>query len=167
MIKLAKEQPDMTAKTQLYKDLDVQLRSLLTDEHDLIANAANLSSLLYHSLPELNWAGFYFVKDGVLVLGPFQGKVACTRIALGKGVCGTSAASRKTVLVENVHEFPGHIACDGASNSEIVVPILKDGQVVGVLDLDSPRISRFDDADRAGLEVLVQSVVELTVIGVP
>jgi L-methionine (R)-S-oxide reductase len=157
----------MTTKTQLYEDLDVQLRALLTDERDLIANAANLSSLLYYSLPELNWAGFYFLKDGILVLGPFQGKVACTRIALGKGVCGTAAESRRTVLVNNVHEFPGHIACEGASNSESVVPIIKDGHVVGVLDLDSPKFSRFDDEDRAGLETLVQAFVELTEIVVP
>ena len=157
----------METKTQLYQGLAVQLRELLADEHDLIANAANLSALLYHSLPDLNWAGFYFLKNGVLVLGPFQGKLACTRIALGKGVCGTAAASRKTVLVENVHEFPGHIACDGASNSEIVLPILKDAQVIGVLDLDSPRFSRFDDEDRVGLELLVQWFIELTEIAVP
>ena len=129
----------MTPKTQLYRDLAAQLRELLADERDLIANAANLAALLYHGLPELNWAGCYFLKGGVLVLGPFQGKPACTRIALGKGVCGTAAATGRAVLVENVHEFPGHIACDGASNSEIVLPLVKDGRVVGVLDLDSPR----------------------------
>ena len=152
----------MTTKTQLYQELAAQLRELFADERDPIANAANFAALLYHSLPELNWAGFYFLENGVLVLGPFQGKLACTRIALGKGVCGTAAASRKTTLVENVHEFPGHIACDGASNSEIVVPILQDGRVVGVLNLNSPRLSRFDDEDRAGLELLVQRFVELT-----
>jgi L-methionine (R)-S-oxide reductase len=157
----------MTTKTELYRQLVVQVRELFADERDLIANAANLAAVLYHGLPELNWAGFYFLKQGILILGPFQGKPACIRIALGKGVCGTAAATRKTVLVENVHEFPGHIACDGASNSEIVVPLLKDGHVVGVLDLDSPRLSRFDDEDRAGLELLVQGFIELTEIAVP
>ena len=157
----------MTTKTELYRQLVVQVRELFADERDLIANAANLAAVLYHGLPELNWAGFYFLKQGLLILGPFQGKPACIRIALGKGVCGTAAATRKTVLVENVHEFPSHIACDGASNSEIVVPLLKDGHVVGVLDLDSPRLSRFDDEDRAGLELLVQGFIELTEIAVP
>jgi GAF domain-containing protein len=157
----------MATKTQLYQELAVQLRELLADERDLIANAANLAALLYHGLPELNWAGFYFLHSGVLVLGPFQGKAACTRIALGKGVCGTAAASRRTVLVGDVHEFPGHIACDRTSNSEIVLPIVKDGQVVGVLDLDSPRLDRFDDEDRAGLELLLRWFVELTEIAVP
>ena len=152
----------MAIKTELCQQLVVQLRELFADERDLIANAANLAALLYHSLPELNWAGFYFLKQGVLVLGPFQGRPACTRIALGRGVCGTAAAARQTVLVENVHEFPGHIACDGASNSEIVVPLLKDGQVVGVLDLDSPKFGRFDAEDREGLELLAQVFVEMT-----
>ncbi len=157
----------MTPKTQLYRDLAAQLRELLADERDLIANAANLAAMLYHGLPELNWAGCYFLKGGVLVLGPFQGKPACTRIALGKGVCGTAAATGRAVLVENVHEFPGHIACDGASNSEIVLPLVKDGRVVGVLDLDSPRLGRFDDEDQAGLELLVQGFIELTEIAAP
>ena len=158
----AKEPPADDDEAQLYRELGEQLRELLAEERDLIANAANFSALLYHGLPEVNWAGFYFLKNGVLVLGPFQGKLACTRIALGKGVCGTAAASRKTALVENVHECPGHIACDAASNSEIVLPILQDGRVVAVLDLDSPRLSRFDDEDRAGLESLVRSFIELT-----
>ncbi len=157
----------MTPKTQLYRELAAQLRELLADERDLIANAANLAAMLYHGLPELNWAGCYFLKGGVLVLGPFQGKPACTRIALGKGVCGTAAATGRAVLVENVHEFPGHIACDGASNSEIVLPLVKDGRVVGVLDLDSPRLGRFDDEDQAGLELLVQGFIELTEIAAP
>lgn len=154
----------MATKKELYQQLAAQVRELFADEADPIANAANLAALLYHGLPELNWAGFYFLKNGVLVLGPFQGKPACTRIALGKGVCGTAAAIRKTVLVENVHEFPGHIACDGASNSEIVVPLLKGDQVIGVLDLDSPKFSRFDAEDREGLELLVPLFVELTAI---
>lgn len=152
----------MATKTDLYQGLAAQLRAMLEDEHDLIANAANLGALLYHTLPDLNWAGFYFLKGQVLVLGPFQGKWACTRIALGKGVCGTAALQRCTVVVENVHQFPGHIACDAASNSEIVVPILKEGQVFGVLDLDSPLLSRFDAADQAGLESLVEIFVERT-----
>jgi L-methionine (R)-S-oxide reductase len=157
----------MATKAEHYHVLAAQLREMLADEHDLIANAANLAALLYHGLPELNWAGFYFLKNGVLVLGPFQGKPACTRIALGKGVCGTAAAARATVLVENVHEFPGHIACDGASNSEIVVPLFKDGRLVGVLDLDSPRLGRFDAEDRAGLELLVQVFITLTDMDAP
>jgi L-methionine (R)-S-oxide reductase len=157
----------MASKTELYRELAAQLREMLADERDLIANAANVAALLYHGLPEVNWAGFYFLKSGVLVLGPFQGRPACTRIPLGKGVCGTAAASRTTVLVENVREFPGHIACDGASKSEIVVPLLRDGQVIGVLDLDSPRLSRFDAEDRAGLELLVQGFIELTETGAP
>lgn len=157
----------MTAKSELYQGLARQLRELLADEHDLVANAANLAALLYHGLPELNWAGFYFLQGEVLVLGPFQGKPACTRIALGKGVCGTAASMREAVVVENVHAYPGHIACDGASNSEIVVPILKDGTLVGVLDLDSPAFGRFDAEDQAGLESLVEVFVERTTIAVP
>jgi len=157
----------MTSTSERYQELAGQLRELLADERDLIANAANLAALLYHGLPDLNWAGLYFLKKGVLVLGPFQGKSACTRIALGQGVCGTAVATRETVIVENVHTFPGHIACDGASNSEIVVPLLKHTQVIGVLDLDSPRLSRFDAGDRAGLESLVQWFVELTDVAVP
>lgn len=157
----------METKAQLYRELNDQLRAVLEGERDMIANAANLASLLFHSLPDLNWAGLYFLKNGGLVLGPFQGKVACTRIALGKGVCGTAAETRRTVVVKNVHEFPGHIACDGASNSEIVVPVLKDGQPLGVLDLDSPRFSRFDDDDRVGLELLVQSFLDLTEFAAP
>jgi GAF domain-containing protein len=157
----------MATKTQFYRELAAELRGLLAGERDLIANAANLAALVYHSLPKLNWAGFYFLKNDVLLLGPFQGKCACTRIALGKGVCGTAAAVHKTVLVENVHEFPGHIACDGASKSEIVVPILDGGRFVGVLDLDSPMLGRFDTEDQAGLELLVQVFVELTEITPP
>jgi GAF domain-containing protein len=152
----------MADKTRLYEELATQLRGLLAEQRDLIANAANFAALLYHSLPDLNWAGFYFLKRDTLILGPFQGKVACSQIAFGKGVCGTAAAARRTVRVENVHEFPGHIACDAVSNSEIVVPILKDGRVVGVLDVDSPLLGRFDADDQAGLESLVDVFVELT-----
>jgi L-methionine (R)-S-oxide reductase len=144
-----------TSKTQLYKNLAEQVSSLIEGEEDFIANAANFSSLLFHSLPDLNWAGFYFLRDRQLVLGPFQGKPACVRIELGKGVCGTAAQLRQTVFVANVHEFPGHIACDSMSNSEIVVPVTKDENLLGVLDLDSPLIGRFDDEDARGLNELV------------
>ena len=148
--------PAATSKAELYANLQLQLRSLLADERDFIANAANFAALLYHSLPDLNWAGFYLLKDGELVLGPFQGGPACVRIAIGKGVCGTAAAERQTILVDNVHEFPGHIACDSASNSEIVVPLIAHERLIGVLDLDSPSFARFDDEDARGLNELAQ-----------
>jgi len=144
------------SKSQLYDQLARQLGSLLAGERDLIANAANFSSLVFHSVPALNWAGFYFAKDGELVLGPFQGQPACVRIKFGQGVCGVGAAKCETVIVPNVHEFPGHIACDSASNSEIVVPLMKDSRVLGVLDLDSPLPARFDQEDAQGLEQLVR-----------
>src|SRR5258708_22330091 len=144
------------SKSELYDQLASQLSSLLAGERDLVANTANFSSLIFHSLPDLNWAGFYFVKDNELVLGPFQGQPACVRIAIGKGVCGTAAAKRLTTTVPNVHEFPGHIACDSASNSEIVVPLMKGERLIGVLDLDSPLPARFDQDDAAGLESLVR-----------
>jgi L-methionine (R)-S-oxide reductase len=149
-----------TSKLELYQDLVQQLRSLLAGERDFIANAANFASLLYHSLPDLNWAGFYLLQDKELVLGPFQGKPACVRIGVGKGVCGVAAAQRETVIVPNVHEFPGHIACDSASNSEIVVPLEKDGRLLGVLDLDSPQFARFDEEDAEGLNNLVDVFIE-------
>src|SRR5438309_2651509 len=142
------------SKVEVYNQLAAQLSSLLAGERDLIANAANFSSVIFHSLPDLNWAGFYFLKDDELVLGPFQGQPACVRIAMGKGVCGTAVAKRETVIVPNVHEFPGHIACDTASTSEIVVPIMKGEKLIGVIDLDSPSQSRFDEEDAAGLETL-------------
>src|ERR1051325_6099107 len=145
----------MESKADLYDQLAAQLSSLLAGERDLVANAANLAALVFHALPDLNWAGFYFAKDGELVLGPFQGKPACMRIKIGQGVCGAGAAKCETVIVPNVHEFPGHIACDNASNSEIVVPVLKGSKLVAVLDLDSPLHSRFDREDAAGLETLV------------
>jgi len=159
------EQQQSTSKLELYQNLVSQLHSLLAGERDFIANAANFASLLYHSLPALNWAGFYLLKDKELVLGPFQGKPACMRIAVGKGVCGVAAAQRETVIVPNVHEFPGHIACDSESNSEIVVPLLKDGRLLGVLDLDSPQFARFDDEDAEGLNVLVEVFVEQEGLG--
>lgn len=143
-------------KTELYSNLAEQARSLIEGETDFIANAANLSALLYHTLPDVNWAGFYLLKDGELVLGPFQGKPACIRIALGKGVCGTAAERRETLVVANVHDFPGHIACDSASNSEIVVPLVRQGELIGVLDVDSPSVGRFNDEDAEGLNRLVE-----------
>jgi len=142
------------AKPEVYRELALQARGLFEGERDAIANAANLASLLFYGLDDLNWAGFYFLKGDVLVLGPFQGKPACVRIEMGKGVCGTAAATRETLVVADVHEFPGHIACDVASNSEIVVPLIRDGRLVGVLDIDSPKKSRFDSEDRAGLQAL-------------
>jgi GAF domain-containing protein len=151
-----------TSKTELYDQLASQLSSMLAGERDLIANAANFSSLIFHSLPDLNWAGFYFLQNDELVLGPFQGRPACVRIGMGKGVCGTAAQSRATTIVPDVHEFPGHIACDSASNSEIVLPLMKGEQLIGVLDLDSPLRGRFDDQDAAGLNRLVSVLVELS-----
>ena len=145
-----------TSKRDLYEQLASQLSSLLAGERDLIANAANFAALIFQSLPGLNWAGFYFIKDDELVLGPFQGKPACVRIKIGQGVCGAGAAKCETVIVPNVHEFPGHITCDSASNSEIVIPLMKDSRLIGVLDLDSPLGARFDQEDAAGLETLVR-----------
>jgi GAF domain-containing protein len=145
---------DFSDKTAAYAGLAQQLTGLLAGERDLIANAANTAALLFAALPEVNWVGFYFLKDGELVVGPFQGQPACVRIALGHGVCGTAAAERRTLVVPDVHAFPGHIACDAASRSEIVVPLLERGHLLGVLDLDSPRAARFDAADAAGLEQL-------------
>ena len=147
-------------KGELYAELAAQLRALLEGEDDFIANAANFSALLFHALPGLNWAGLYLLKGGELVLGPFQGKPACVRIPLGSGVCGTAAEARRTVVVENVHEFPGHIACDADSNSEVVVPLVRGGELLGVLDLDSPSLGRFDAEDAAGLEALAGIFVE-------
>jgi L-methionine (R)-S-oxide reductase len=145
---------DFRNKDADYASLAEELNSLLAGEQDFIANAANTAALLFDALPDINWAGFYFLRNGELVVGPFQGKPACVRIPLGKGVCGTAAASHKTIVVRDVHEFPGHIACDAASQSEIVVPLLRDDELLGVLDIDSPSIGRFDDADRRGIERL-------------
>ena len=152
------------AKPALYDELGTSLRGLLAGEPNLVACAANMSSLLYWSLPGPNWAGFYLLDDdsGDLLVGPFQGKPACVRIGLGKGVCGTAAASRRTVVVPDVHAFPGHIACDSASRSEVVVPVLAAGRLVGVLDLDSPLPARFDEEDARGLEAIVAAFVECT-----
>ncbi|UIJ44972.1 GAF domain-containing protein [Sphingomonas cannabina] len=144
------------SKTELYRDLETALDALTADEPDAIANMANAAALIWQYLPDLNWAGFYRAVDGELVLGPFQGKPACIRIPMGKGVCGTAAQTRETQLVEDVHAFPGHIACDAASRSELVVPIVHQGELLGVLDLDSPSPARFDAGDAAGCEALVR-----------
>ncbi|MET0498418.1 MAG: GAF domain-containing protein [Steroidobacteraceae bacterium] len=149
-------------KPLLYAELVQQLRALIADEPDRIANLANASALLFSMLPQLNWAGFYLLKEGELVVGPFQGKPACVRIAVGKGVCGTAALQRKTIIVADVHQFPGHIACDAASNSEIVVPIISTaGELLGVLDLDSPVTERFDAEDQQGLERFVATLLQV------
>jgi GAF domain-containing protein len=146
-------------REELYDTLLSDARALVGEERDMIANAANLASLIYHTLPDLNWAGFYFLKEGELVLGPFQGKPACIRIAIGRGVCGTAAAERRTIVVEDVDAFPGHIACDSASRSELVVPIIKGTDLIGVLDLDSPSVARFGEPDARGVERVVEVFV--------
>ena len=148
--------PDTTDKKTLYPAIHRAFQAVLSGESDLIANLANSAALLFWSLPAVNWAGFYLLKEGELVLGPFQGKIACIRIKLGQGVCGSAAEQRQTLVVPNVHEFPGHIACDRASNSEIVVPIVKNDALIGVLDIDSPEFARFDDNDKTGLEEFVR-----------
>ncbi|MDX3774759.1 GAF domain-containing protein [Chromatiaceae bacterium AAb-1] len=144
-----------SGKTALYSLLLQQSRSLIEQETDLIANMANLSALLFNNLPDLNWAGFYIMRDGELVLGPFQGQVACVRIPVGKGVCGTAVATGEIQLVTDVHEFPGHIACDAASNSEIVLPVRFKDEIIAVLDIDSPLLARFDAEDQQGLAAIV------------
>lgn len=142
-------------KAKLYEQLNAELEALIAGETDWIANLANAAALLYHSLPDINWSGFYLLKGDVLVVGPFQGKPACVRILLGRGVCGLAATKRATIVVPNVHEFADHIACDSASNSEIVVPMLHGDALLGVLDIDSPVFSRFDAEDQQGLERFV------------
>lgn len=143
-----------------FNSISEQLTALAEGVPYRIANLANASALLYYSLPDLNWVGFYFMEDGVLVLGPFQGKPACIRIPVGKGVCGTAALKKETQLVPDVHLFPGHIACDSASASEIVIPLHKGGEVIGVLDIDSPIIGRFTEEDRKGLETIAKILEE-------
>ncbi|WP_158969048.1 GAF domain-containing protein [Paraglaciecola sp. L3A3] len=149
-------------KQQLYAEMSSQAAALVAGETDQIANMANLSALLYWGLKDVNWAGFYLVRDQQLVLGPFQGKPACIRIPIGKGVCGTAVSENSIQLINDVHQFAGHIACDAQSNSEIVIPIEKDGKIIGVLDLDSPIIARFDHEDKIGLinivNIFVQSI---------
>ena len=144
---------------KLYQQLREELQSLISGESDWIANLANASALLFHSLPDLNWAGFYLLKADELVVGPFQGRPACVRIGLGRGVCGTAAAERRSIVVPNVDEFPGHIACDSASKSEIVVPMIVGERLLGVLDVDSPKLSRFNEQDQKGLERFVSTLL--------
>lgn len=149
-------------KSMFYIDLAQSLRNLLGEERDPIANMANMASLLYFSLPSINWSGFYLFDGQELVLGPFHGKPACVRIQMGKGVCGTSAIKRETLSIENVHEFPGHIACDADSKSEIVIPIIKDDIIIGVLDIDSPIYARFNEDDKNGLQQLIDILLFTT-----
>lgn len=149
-------------KEEAYEMIRAQLQSLLEGEEDLIANMANMSALLAEGLKDWNWIGFYRMKNGELILGPFQGKVACMHIAVGRGVCGTAVKEDRTQLVPNVHEFPGHIACDSASNSEIVIPVHKNGEVIAVLDMDSPLLNRFTKEDQEGLEACVR-ILEKTI----
>jgi L-methionine (R)-S-oxide reductase len=159
---------DFADKRAGYERLAAQLHGLLSGESDAIANAANTAALIFDALADVNWAGFYFLREGPrggeLVVGPFQGKPACVRIALGRGVCGTAAARRQTLIVPDVDAFPGHIACDGASKSEVVVPLIAADRVVGVLDLDSPRLARFDEADALGLERLAAIFVAASMV---
>lgn len=157
--------PIVSSNVEFYTDLNKQLASLLHGERDFIANAANFSALLFNLLPDLNWAGFYLLRGNELILGPFQGKPACVRIPVlptPRGVCGNAAFHRKTYLVANVHEFPSHIACDSASNSEIVIPLMNKGVVIGVLDIDSPRLNRFDADDQTGIEAMVATFIAAT-----
>ena len=148
-----------TTRPAQYADLQRALAGLLAGEQDFIANAANFAALVYHSLPDLNWAGCYFLRGQELVLGPFQGRPACVRIAMGRGVCGTAAQQRASVVVADVHEFPDHIVCDPVSRSELVVPLIKDSELVGVFDLDSPLPGRFNEEDRAGMEMAVRTLM--------
>lgn len=151
-------------KAELYAELDSQLRGLIADEPDSVANLANAAALIFHGLPNLNWAGFYLMRGGELVVGPFQGRPACVRIKVGRGVCGAAAAEAKTLIVADVEAFPGHIPCDAASRSELVVPLIVDGRVVAVLDLDSPYLARFDSEDAAGCERLAATLVAASVV---
>jgi GAF domain-containing protein len=156
--------PDLP-KPVAYRELNGQLAALLAGERNGLANAANMCALLYQSLPQINWAGFYFLQGHELVLGPFQGAVACVRIALGRGVCGTAAERRETLVVPDVHAFPGHIACDPASRSEIVIPIMQAQRLLGVLDVDSPQLARFDQEDADGLSETVRVLLECSDLG--
>ena len=155
---------DHMSKASVYEQLGLSLQPLIRNQTDFLANISNFAALLFTSLPNLNWAGFYLLRGTDLVLGPFQGKPACSCIAMGDGVCGTAALQRAAVLVPDVHAFPGHIVCDEASQSEMVVPVFKDGRLVGVLDLDSPLPGRFDETDRDGIQRLLQTLMEGTVV---
>jgi L-methionine (R)-S-oxide reductase len=158
---------DFSDKPTAYARLARELAALLQGETDLIANAANTAALIFTALPEVNWTGFYFLKGGELIVGPFQGKPACVRIALGRGVCGTAADERRTLIVADVQEFPGHIACDAASRSEVVVPLMAGSRLLGVLDIDSPRAARFDEEDARGLETLAAVFLALSAAALP
>src|SRR5579864_750958 len=154
----------LPTKTAVYEQVGVKLRELIADQTDFLANISNFAALLFTTLPDLNWAGFYLLRGTDLVLGPFQGKPACSCIALGDGVCGTAALRRAAVLVPDVHAFPGHIVCDEASQSEIVVPVFKDTRLIGVLDMDSPKLGRFDEVDRDQIEQLLRLLMEGTIV---
>jgi L-methionine (R)-S-oxide reductase len=161
---IVKSDPSLS-KPGTYREIGVQLKGLFAGERNGLANTANMCALLYQMLPDVNWVGFYFLQGRELVLGPFQGKVACVRIPLGRGVCGTAAERREILVVPDVNEFPGHIACDAASRSEIVLPLVQDGRLLGVLDLDSPKISRFDHEDREGLQAAVNVLLSSSQLG--
>ena len=154
------EKAAFDTKDKLYKYMNIKLVGLIGDEPDWLANLSNAAALIWLLIEDINWAGFYLMKNGKLVLGPFQGKPACINIELGKGVCGKAAQDKNTQLVKDIHDFPGHIACDSASASEIVVPIIVEGEVIGVLDIDSPNINRFDEEDKAGFERIVATLVK-------
>jgi GAF domain-containing protein len=154
-----KSDPSLS-KADTYREIGVQLSGLFSGEHHGLANTANMCALLYQMLSDVNWVGFYFLQGGELVLGPFQGKVACVRIPMGRGVCGTAAARREILVVPDVNQFPGHIACDGASRSEIVLPLVQEGRLLGVLDLDSPNLARFDHEDRDGLQAAANLLLQ-------
>ena len=160
MIRYLQKQGDISMIKEEHKQILASLSSLLENEHDMIANMANTSAVLYEFLPDINWAGFYLYKNNELILGPFQGKPACMHIPMGKGVCGVCAKTLLTQRIDNVHEFPGHIACDCASNSEIVIPIVKENTLLGVLDIDSPKFSRFDEEDQLFLEKAVSILLQ-------
>ncbi|HEX3395279.1 MAG TPA: GAF domain-containing protein [Steroidobacteraceae bacterium] len=161
---VVKSDPSLS-KAGTYREIGVQLAGIFSGERNGLANAANMCALLYQMLPDVNWVGFYFMQGGELVLGPFQGQVACVRIALGRGVCGTAAERREILVVPDVNEFPGHIACDAASRSEIVLPLVQDGRLLGVLDLDSPKPSRFDLEDRDGLQSAANLLLSSSQLG--
>src|ERR1700722_6016424 len=163
---IVKSDPSLS-KSGTYRDIGVQLQGLFAGESNALANSANMCALLYQMLPDVNWVGFYFLHGGELVLGPFQGKVACVRIAMGRGVCGTAAERREILVVRDVNEFPGHIACDAASRSEIVVPLVQRGRLLGVLDLDSPKLAPFDDEEREGLKACVDLWLKSSQLSMP
>jgi L-methionine (R)-S-oxide reductase len=163
---VVKSDPGLS-KAATYREVNAQLAALFSGEHNGLANSANMCALLYQMLPDVNWVGFYFLQGAELVLGPFQGKVACVRIAMGRGVCGTAAERREILVVPDVNEFPGHIACDAASRSEIVLPLIQHGRLLGVLDLDSPNLARFDAEDRDGLETSVDLLLKSSQLSMP